>query len=154
MRNRIILLLFVLFNNPSTAQIEIMKKFTPGDYGVGFKDERITDYSRLYENGYRSIQLFVWYPTKEKTLKTLQYEQYFMINDPKGTLLDSRPSNNMMDSLIQKEIKNLNKSNGIQIRLSNYKALKTIAQPEAPALEGNKTYLYFKIRKVRISIDT
>ena len=143
MRNRIILLLFVLCNNPSTAQIETMKKFTPGDYGVGFRDERITDYSRSYENGYRSIQLFVWYPTKEKTLKTLQYEQYFMINDPKGALLDSPPSNNMMDSLIQQEIKGLNKSNEIQIRLSNYKALKTIAQPEAHALEGNYPLILF-----------
>ncbi len=119
-----------------------MEKFEPGDYGVGFKNERITDYSRSYENGFRSIQLFVWYPTKERSLKTLQYEQYFMLNDPKGELLDSDPSNKM-DSLIQQEIKGLTESTEIEISLSKYKALKTIAQLEAPALEGNYPLLLF-----------
>jgi pimeloyl-ACP methyl ester carboxylesterase len=120
-----------------------MKKFTPGGYGVGFRDERITDYSRSYENGYRSIQLFVWYPTKERSLKPLQYEQYFMINDPNGELLDSHPSMNMKDSLIQQEINRLNESGEMNIKLSNYKELKTIAQAEAPGLEGNYPLLLF-----------
>ncbi len=69
MKNGTIVLLFVMSNAICTAQIEIMKNFKLGEYSVGFRNERITDYSRSYEDTYRSIQLFVWYPTKEKSQK-------------------------------------------------------------------------------------
>lgn len=143
MKNGIVVLLFVMCNTLCTAQIEIMKNIEPGEYGVGFRNEKITDYSRSYEDAYRSIQLFVWYPTKERSQKTLQYEQYFGINDPKGKLLESDPSNERIDALIQQEVKKLTEINKLPVKQSKYKMLKTIAQPEAPVLEGDFPLLLF-----------
>lgn len=143
MKNGIVVLLFVMCNTLCTAQIEIMKNFELGEYGVGFRNERITDYSRSYVDAYRSIQLFVWYPTKENSQKTLQYEQYFEINDPKGKLLESDPSNERLDALIQQEVKKLTEINKLPVKSSKYKMLKTIAQPEAPVLEGDFPLLLF-----------
>ncbi len=142
MKKGTIILLFILCCNISMAQIEIMEKFDIGKFGVGFKNEWITDYSRAYKDSFRSIQLFVWYPSKEKSLKTLQYEEYFSINDPKGEHINSYHPNKT-DSLIQKEINSINKAEGFNIKLSNYKALKTIAQPGAPFLEGKYPLLLF-----------
>ncbi len=143
MKNVIIILIFILGSSLCAAQIEIMKKFDLGDYSVGFKDERITDYSRAYEDGYRSIQLFVWYPAKESSVKALQYEQYFMINNPKGKLPDSNSPSSNVDTLVQREINGLKKSVKVDIKFSKYKALKTIAKPEAPILEGNYPLILF-----------
>jgi hypothetical protein len=143
MKNGIIVLLLVMCNTFCIAQIEIMKNFEVGEYGVGFKDERITDYSRSYQDVYRSIQLFVWYPTNERLQKTLQYEQYFGINDPKGKLLETNLSNERIDTLIKQEIKNLTEINKLPVKQSKYKMLKTIAQLDAPVLEGDFPLLIF-----------
>ncbi len=126
-----------------TAQIEIMKNFKLGEYSVGFRNDRITDYSRSYEDTYRSIQLFIWYPTKEKSQKKLQYEQYFGINDPKGKLLKSDPSEERTDTLIRQEVKNLTEINKLPVKQSKYKMLKTIAQLDASVINGDFPLLLF-----------
>ncbi len=138
-----IILILILCCSFSAAQTEIMEKFALGKFGVGFKSEWITDYSRSYNDSFRPIQLLVWYPTKDKSLETLQYEQYYSLNNPNEGALESCPPNNNVDSLIQQEINRLNESGEMNIKLSNYKALKTIAQPEASVLEGNYPLLLF-----------
>ena len=70
-KGAIIFLLFTTYYNCSLAQIEIMEKFDLGEFNVGFKYETLTDYSRTYGDGFRSIQLFIWYPAEEKSITPL-----------------------------------------------------------------------------------
>lgn len=143
MKNVSVGVLFLMCHILCTAQIDIMKNFEPGEYGVGFRSESITDYARSYEDTYRSVQLFIWYPTKERSQKRLQYKQYFGINDLKGKQLKSNLSNERIDALIQQEVKKLNETNKLSVKQSKYKMLRTIAQPEARVFEGNFPLLLF-----------
>ncbi len=122
--------LFIFICQISLAQNETMEKFDLGKYGVGFKKESVVDFSRNHSDSYRTVQLFIWYPTNQKDNNTLLYERYFSLDKPS-------------DSLIQQEIDQLNESGKINVKLSNYKKLKTIAQLGAPIVEGNFPLLLF-----------
>lgn len=132
MINKTILLLLSIWSTNSMAQIEIMENFEPGENNVGFRHEKIIDYSRANRDGYRTLPLFIWYPTKEKSINKMAYEQYFSIDN------SIHP-----DTLIQQEITRLNQSGETAVKLSDYKALKTIAQPEAQVLEGKYPLILF-----------
>jgi len=93
------LFIFIASSTSSTAQIEIMEHFDLGKYGVGFRHEVITDFSRTYGNSFRPVQLFLWYPSEEKSGKPLNYTDYFLLNstEQKHDISD-------IDSLLRKEI--------------------------------------------------
>ena len=135
--------ILLLFSTVCFAQIEIMDDFELGNFGVGFQTQRITDYSRAYNDDYRSVQLFLWYPTQMRSKKTIQYEQYFGLNDPAGKRSLTGLSSDGIDSLIQKEVGNLIESNKLPVDQSKYKMLKTIAQWEAPVMAGSFPLLLF-----------
>ncbi len=120
------------------AQIELMKDFKLGDNKVGFKTERITDYSRTYGNSYRSIQMFVWYPASGPSIQPLTYAEYFNLNNPTGKSV-SIP----IDTLIQREIKALSRIYEQPIQASKYMELETIALLNAPPLDGDFPVLLF-----------
>jgi len=127
------------------AQIEIMEKFDLGEYSVGFKHEMLTDYSRTYGDGFRSIQLFIWYPAEEKSIAPLQYGEYFLLNDPKSQTLelDTPNKKTSIDSLLRQEIIRLNKLKKTDVKLSKYINLKTIAQREVPVSQNSFPLLLF-----------
>lgn len=143
MKTKLVFLFYLCICNYAFCQIEIMKDFDLGKNGVGFKTERILDYARAYGNDHRSIQLFVWYPTTKKSGQKLKYEEYFALNNPGGALQnkDSRKIN--VDSLLQQDIKGLKATDSIDIKLSSYKKLKTIAQKNASIKEGNYPLFIF-----------
>lgn len=143
MKNKITALIILLFSSVCFAQIEIMDGFELGDFGVGFENERIIDYSRSYGKDYRSVQLFLWYPTQDRAQKTIQYEHYFGCNDPSGMWSASDLMHERIDSLILKEVRKLNEVNNLPVELSKYKMLKTIAQKEAPVMKGQFPLLLF-----------
>jgi len=120
-----------------------MKDFSLGVNGVGFKNERIIDYSRSYNNDYRTLQVFVWYPTKENTLEKLKYKEYFILSNAKGNNKNQASRKTNVDSLIHIELNQIKELEGIEIKLSTYKALTTISQPNAPIKEGNFPLLLF-----------
>ncbi|WKK67130.1 hypothetical protein [Lutimonas zeaxanthinifaciens] len=143
MKIKITALLILLFGLVCFAQIEIMNDFQLGEFGVGFKNERITDYSRSFDHDYRSVQLFLWYPTQDRSQKAIQYEQYFGFNDPAGKWSDPGSMSKRIDSMVSKEVRKLNEVNNLPVELSKYKMLKTIAQIEAPFMEGQFPLLLF-----------
>ncbi|MCH8128174.1 hypothetical protein IIC38_19835 [candidate division KSB1 bacterium] len=144
-KGAIIFLLFTTYYNCSLAQIEIMEKFDLGEFSVGFKYETLTDYSRTYGDGYRSIQLFIWYPAGEKSITPLQYGEYFLLNDLKSQAfeLDTANKKTRIDSLLRQEIKRLNKLKKNDVKLSKYKNLKTIAQRGVPVSQKSFPLLLF-----------
>lgn len=137
MKKGTVILLFIFTSfNLSMAQIEIMEKFDLGEYGVGFKNETLTDYSRAYGDDYRPIQLFIWYPADKNITTPIQYEEYFLVSNKKSQPVE-------IDSLIRQEIENLKKVDKTDVNLSKYRNLKTIAQREAPAAQKSFPLLLF-----------
>jgi hypothetical protein len=90
----LVLILITTAVNYSYSQHNILKNSESGSYNVGFKHETVTDYSRSFGNTYRPIELFIWYPSNEKTDPTLNYTDYLLIKDKSKNL----------DSLILKSI--------------------------------------------------
>jgi len=117
------LFLFITWSTCSIAQIEIMKNFNLGEYSVGFRHEIVKDFSRSYGETFRPVQLFIWYPSEEKSENTLNYTDYFLLN-----AADQNRNKSDLDSLVRQEIISSEIPGDFEIILSNYKKLRTIAQ--------------------------
>lgn len=93
MRNIIIPLIFLL-NILSVAQNKIIyKNFDAGSYKVGFKEVAVVDYSRIYNNAFRKIQVALWYPVDNVIGKRLKFSDYFNLYLSEDNSL-SLPKNN------------------------------------------------------------
>ncbi len=119
--------------NFSFAQIFIMDNFELGSYGVGFKHQIQEDYSRAFGKQPRPVEMFIWYPSNEKTNKTLNYFDYLLLNNTET----NKGKGTELDSLIIREIKKLKDVNFTDANFSRFKNLKTIAQKEAPLATGS-----------------
>ena len=135
MKKNLLVVLCLICYNYSIAQIDIMDGFDLGKYNVGFKHEVQTDYSRAYGDTFRPIQLFIWYPSEVKTNQPFYYSDYFLLKeDFKGQTqyLANESKAKLLDSMIQQEIDNFRKNKKIDIKISKYKELQTIARRAIP----------------------
>jgi len=144
-RISIFLLFLVGAINNSRAQIEIIKDFNLGEHNVGFRHEKVIDFSRSYGEGFRPIHLYIWYPSEEKTTRPLNYTDYFFISDkkPKSSIQDQERKNDYLDSLILEEIKDKNIYGKTEDIISNYKNLITISRSETSISNASFPLLVF-----------
>ncbi len=140
-----VLLIFSVINSKSIAQIEIMQGFNLGKYKVGFKHEQVPDYSRAYGQGFRPVQMFIWYPSNEKSKTFLNYSDYYLLNIELVQNIELNKSNieKLTDSLIRSELKNRKLSTDLNATLKRYKSLKTVAYKGTNIAQGNFPLIVF-----------
>jgi hypothetical protein len=129
----LVLILITTAVNYSYSQHNILKNSESGSYNVGFKHETVTDYSRSFGNTYRPIELFIWYPSNEKTDPTLNYTDYLLIKDKSKNL----------DSLILKSIERSGILEDKDLILKKYKRLKTSAIENTMIADGSYPLILF-----------
>ncbi len=126
-----------LLYQKSTGQNTYLEGFDIGPFNVGFKYEKIVDYSRAYGDGYRPVQLFIWYPSKDTSIK-IPYSQYFLYTHPFDSLQYSDYATQegfiIGMLLLEIEIREID-ANKDEV-LEAFKSLKTFAQEGATPADG------------------
>ncbi len=130
MRTSIILSFLLLTIYNCSAQRNLMKDFDLGSYTVGFKHEVATDFSRIYGDHFRPIELFIWYPSGDTLISSMKYIDYYISRDEKVL------SAITLDSLISVEIANNEIKGDSKALLHVFKDLTTIAQKESAITDG------------------
>ncbi len=145
LRFHLTMILFFCLPFGSHAQIEIMDQFDLGSYSVGFRHEVITDFSRAYGEGFRPVQLYLWYPSAETIKTPIKYTDYLILDDLKGQPGELYPASNdkRLDLLVQKEIEEFKDLKKNKVLSSKYKSLKSIAQEDISVADKSFPLILF-----------
>ena len=143
-----IFVLFVILLSASktySEQIEIMKYFNLGEYNVGFRYEKIIDTSRTYDENFRPIQLFIWFPTEEDATEPIKYTDYIYLND-----LESEPwnanedrKNKLLKDLLQEKYIELETQEEKDDIILKYQELLTAAYNDTSIIDQELPLLVF-----------
>jgi len=142
-----LLLIISLFMTASitAGQIDIMKGFNIGKYNVGFRYEKILDSSRTYDDSFRPIQLFIWYPANENANEAIDFSDYITLNDLKTEPWETNKDieYNLIKDEIQEQFGDQKNKVELTNLISQYKKLKTIAHKDADIIDQKFPLIVF-----------
>jgi len=124
-----ILLFSILLAVTVIAQPGLYQKLDIGNNKVGFREMRLTDYSRTYQGDFRSIQISLWYPVAKHTKGRVNIKDYLALYASEDLTQQIDDS----EAFWQKQFSRLNET----VDFSSLSTTTAIASYDEPPVAGN-----------------
>lgn len=102
----LILILLTTISIVTLGQFNLYKNLELGDYSVGFEEKHIKDYSRIYKDDFRTIQVALWFPVENPEGENVKIIDYLSLYNSEDKYEDSVE----IDSFWKNQFSRINKN--------------------------------------------